>query len=132
MKKLLVILSLIAMTTAFAAPCKNNTAVASQTAQTIKVLSTAPEFTIRVNSNPTTGYSWSVKKYDLQLLTLVSNQFFPPNSNCIGASGYESWTFKANSTAFIQPISTLIEMKYARSWDKQGGNVTKFTVVTQP
>lgn len=100
---------------------------------TIEVSREAPEFTIRLDSNPTTGYSWSAKQYDGKLLTLVNSEFFPPNSNCIGASGYEIWTFRANLAAFTASTTTRIEMRYARSWEKQGDSKTAtFTVSLKP
>lgn len=129
---LITLLSLGSASVAQAAPC-NSKPVDSITSssQQIVVSADKPEFTIRLQANPTTGYNWSVKRYNTRLLTLVKNEFIPPASNCIGAGGVETWVFKTNSTAFIRPTTTIIKMEYARSWEKQGGKKITFIVVTR-
>lgn len=134
--KIINYLGLAALLTAcgtHAQPCaKAPAAVNAATSQTIEVSSAAPEFSIRLDANPTTGYRWTVKSYDSALLTLVKNEYLPPGSNCIGAGGEEIWTFKANAAAFTKPTKTLIEMEYARSWEQQGGTTVTYTVMTKP
>ncbi len=73
------------------------------------------EFTISLDSNPSTGYSWHMtnppSKY---LIEFVGSEHKPPKKGLIGASGVEEWKFKAlNKTG-----NTFIEMKYYRPWKK--------------
>lgn len=111
-------------------PCGRKMPVITETPQTIQINPYQPQFTLRLPANPTTGYTWALKQYDTHLLALVKNEFLPPDSNCIGASGYEIWTFKAKPAAFAKPMSTTVTLEYARSWEKQAGKVAEFTVVS--
>jgi inhibitor of cysteine peptidase len=99
--------------------------------KTIVVKKSAPEFTITIQSNPTTGYSWSLKDYDYNLISPVSSKYYPPvNKKLIGAGGYEKWTFRVKPQGFIVPQTTSLTLIYSRPWDQQGAQVTIFKVVT--
>lgn len=77
-----------------------------------------PEFTIKLVSNPTTGYSWSLREYDKKLLKLRHHEFQKPkNTKLVGAPGYEVWTFRAKSSVFDLPEQTIIKLAYARRWE---------------
>jgi inhibitor of cysteine peptidase len=93
-----------------------------------------PTFTITLESNPTTGYSWSLKDkgYDEKLISLVNHKFYPPtNKTLVGAPGYEEWIFKVNPSSFTasqtttsqtttsQTTKTTIALVYIRPWEKQ-------------
>jgi inhibitor of cysteine peptidase len=98
---------------------------------TIHVTSVAPVFIIKLKSNPTTGYTWSLHDYDKTLLSLVKHQYLAPTSGLIGASGYDQWTFKMNKVAFTQPQRTSLKLTYARPWDKSdGATAVEFVVTT--
>ncbi len=95
-----------------------------------------PTFTITLKSNPTTGYSWSLKDkgYDEKLISLVSHKFYPPtNKTLVGAPGYEEWIFKVNPSSFTasQTTKTTIALVYIRPWEKpinQNTQPTNFKV----
>jgi inhibitor of cysteine peptidase len=91
-----------------------------------------PTFTITLKSNPTTGYSWSLKGkgYDEKLISLVSHKFYPPtNKTMVGVPGYEEWIFKANPSSFTasQTTKTTIALVYIRPWEKQVNQNTQST-----
>lgn len=76
---------------------------------------TGNEFSITLDSNPTTGYRWQLAKpLDESLVKLVGNEYQEPESSgAVGAGGKEIWTFKA-----VAEGKTAIAMKYVRSWEK--------------
>ena len=92
-------------------------------------------FTIKLKSNPSTGYTWSID-YDKKLLKLVSAIYEPPYSSSktmqrIGAPGHEIWTFKmvppsAASSALIK--STAIRFSYQRAWERKPVDKIVFTI----
>jgi len=81
-------------------------------------------FTIRMESNPTTGYSWQLSKDLDNIIVLVTNTFIPPDSKLCGAGGHELWTFKA-----IGEGQTNIIMKYIRPWEKYQLAMTNVFIV---
>ena len=95
------------------------------------------EFDIVLKSNPTTGYSWELKKYDHKILAKVANKFYPPvhtNPPLVGAPGYEKWKFKVIDKNFFTSIhETSITMIYRRPWEKenQAAETIEFKVVTK-
>ena len=84
-------------------------------------------FTIKMESNPTTGYGWQLSKALDNKISLVTNAFIPPDSKLCGAGGHELWTFKA-----IGEGQTDISMKYVRPWEKdQPARTNVFTVIAK-
>ena len=85
-------------------------------------------FTIRMESNPTTGYGWQLSKaLDEKVVQLVTNAYIPPESKLMGAGGHEAWTFKA-----IGAGATDISMQYVRPWDKdQPAKTNVYTVIVK-
>lgn len=94
------------------------TPIYTDTQATIHLTQSQPTFIIKLNSNPTTGYSWALRSYDKNLLTPINHLYqAPQNTKLIGAPGYELWTFKLKPTASAQ--STTVEFVYRRPWEKQ-------------
>jgi len=89
-----------------------------------------PQFTITLESNPTTGFSWFLSKYNRNLLEVVSQKHVAPSSRLIGAPGHEVWTFRVKDVGFKVPQVLKIRMIYARPWEKKTGNSTTFRVFT--
>src|SRR5688572_7444374 len=91
----------------------------TQDKNTITLSANQPEFTIKLKSNPTTGYMWSIKGYDKKYLLLINHRFeAPSNKNLMGAPGYEYFTFKASKQFFSKPKDTNVKFIYIRSWEK--------------
>src|SRR5262249_47567182 len=87
--------------------------------QNIIVTAKHPEFTIQLKSNPTTGYSWFLRRYNHYLITPISHRFEKPaNPQLMGAPSIEIWTFRATPAAFTVPQQTILRFLYARPWEK--------------
>lgn len=69
-------------------------------------------FTITLDSNATTGYSWEAD-YDESYLELVSSTYIEPNTDLVGAAGSEEFVFKT-----LQEGTTKLTMNYRRSWEE--------------
>ena len=84
-------------------------------------------FTIRMESNATTGYGWQLSKALDNKIILVTNAFIPPDSKLCGAGGREAWTFKAAGEGQME-----ISMKYVRPWETdQPARTNVFTVIVK-
>lgn len=71
-------------------------------------------FSIRLASNPTTGYRWRLAApLDGGILTEAGNSYERPASMLIGAGGREIWNFTA-----VGKGKTTVEMEYVRQWEK--------------
>lgn len=98
----------------------NNT-IYTEDKPNITVTKTSPEFTIKLKSNPTTGYSWVLRAYNANLILPVKHFFQrPSNQKLMGAGGYELWTFRVKPAGFVAPQQTTIRMIYARPWEGVG------------
>jgi inhibitor of cysteine peptidase len=71
------------------------------------------QFTVALDANPSTGYSWQIVGFDEAVVTLVSSEFKRADKPMPGASGKQIWTFKA-----IGKGETAIAFKYVRPWEK--------------
>lgn len=90
-------------------------------------------FVIELASNPTTGYSWSLKPYDLRYIKPIQHQYIPPKRSLIGAGGVEHWTFQLTQEAMAQPHEIFIEFIYIRPWEKaKVSRQETFKVITRP
>jgi len=81
------------------------------------------EFTITLDSNPTTGYSWKLpEKFSEGIIKLVNHEFQPPETQRKGAGGKEIWRFKA-----VTAGKTTITLDYVRLWEKDKEPAKKST-----
>lgn len=81
--------------------------------QTNVQINKGQEFTIKLSSNATTGYSWAVDDtYNKNVITKISNTYKAPNTDLAGAAGEEWWVFKGASAG-----TTSLTLNYARSWE---------------
>jgi predicted secreted protein len=98
----------------------------------IIVLADHPQFTIKLQSNKTTGYSWFLRSYDMNLLQPIKHVYeAATDKKLMGAPGYEIWTFRVKPAGLTVPMQTFIRFVYARPWesDQQGKQVV-FSVTT--
>ncbi len=70
------------------------------------------EFTISLESNPTTGYQW-IPIFNTSIINLISHNFQPSTTKLIGSPGTEIFKFKA-----INYGTESLKMIYKRSWEK--------------
>lgn len=95
-----------------------------------------PSCTIRLPSNPTTGYSWTIQAYDTTLLQLKRHYYISPETGLIGAGGEDIWEFEATPKAFeTAPHRVKIRLIYARSWEmaqgKEPANIKTVKIMIQ-
>jgi predicted secreted protein len=99
----------------------------------IVVKKSRPTFSIILQSNPTTGYSWFLKHYDSNFITPIAHRYYSgttEKNKKVGAPGYEKWIFRAKPGAFIVPQLTSISIIYMRPGDEHGARIINFKVVS--
>ena len=70
-------------------------------------------FSIRLDSNATTGYRWQLATApDPAIAMLVSSEYEAGDTQSAGAGGEEAWTFVARGAG-----RTSIVLEYARPWE---------------
>lgn len=84
-------------------------------------------FVINLAANPTTGFQWSVVKFDKNLFTLSNSQYLKSNTKLIGAGGQMRYTFNLNQGQQY-PSKTQVLFKYARSWEPKTGVLKRVNV----
>jgi len=89
-----------------------------------------PVFIVKLKSNPTTGYTWFLREYDTSLIMPVKHSYQAPQSNLIGSSSFELWTFRVKPAGFVVPQQTTMRMVYARPWQSEGSTQLVFRVTT--
>ncbi|ASQ45641.1 protease inhibitor I42 family protein [Legionella clemsonensis] len=85
------------------------------------------EFIITLPANPTTGYQWTVEKYDKSFLKLLSSNYLAAKTKLIGAGGQMQFTFQLLKGKSY-PQSTTMQFKYARPWEQEKGTLKQVTV----
>ena len=76
-------------------------------------ISDGDSFTVTLDSNPSTGFAWSISAITNEaVIDDVSNEFNGADTGMIGAGGHEVWTFEAGDEG-----TSTIEMQYSRSWE---------------
>jgi predicted secreted protein len=71
-------------------------------------------FYIKVESNRTTSYSWSVGEIsDSAQVVVLGSQYTAPRTDVVGEGGEETWHFKTLSTGNVKLI-----WNYIRPWEK--------------
>jgi inhibitor of cysteine peptidase len=70
-------------------------------------------FTISLEGNMTTGYTWEVEGLDEKMVSRIGDPEFKPESSLVGAGGIITLRFKA-----LSPGSTTIHLVYHRPWEK--------------
>lgn len=105
----------------------------AKTPSTIEVKKNDPSFVIELRSNPTTGYSWFLGRYDHELIQPVKRVYEVSNKKLVGSGGKERWSFRLKPKAFVVPNILTIEMIYARPWSlEEAARVKTFKIVAHP
>jgi inhibitor of cysteine peptidase len=89
-------------------------------------LAVGQTYSLHLDSNPTTGYRWSLVSPANQVVVLVTNSYEPSahKAGLVGFGGMEHWTFKA-----VGQGRTELVLEYARSWEKVAVRKTNVVVV---
>ncbi len=114
MKKILFLMASMVILVSLVAGCVSSAKAYIDPEETIKI-SNGKEFTIALDSNPTTGYNWEVS-YDDTLLYLVNDEYKQDEkaSGLVGAGGTQYYGFKA-----LKAGNTKITLVYKRSWETE-------------
>jgi len=81
---------------------------------------------IKLESNPTTGYSWFLSdKVDSTIVSVTDPEFIEPKKDkeLVGAGGYEIFTIKA-----ISKGKTSIILNYERPWEEEVEPIETFEI----
>jgi len=75
------------------------------------------QFAIVLDSNRTTGYSWSLSEafFSQDIVELVGHQYISQPTGLLGSGGVECWIFQAQSAG-----GTEIQLAYTRPWESAG------------
>jgi uncharacterized protein YggE len=88
--------------------------VGSQLNSTDVMAMAGEDFSVTLDSNPSTGYHWEVSSItNSQLVRFANSEFVQADSDLLGAGGKEILTFQA-----LKEGKTTIVLDYVRSWDK--------------
>lgn len=94
---------------------------------TIHVSRSSSSFVVKLPANSTTGYQWTVTRFNKALLDLTSQQYVAPKTRMMGAGGHALFTFQMRQGESY-PKSTTMLFSYARPWEPSSATVTKVTV----
>ena len=73
------------------------------------------EFTIELESRPSTGHSWEISQEpDKKVAAFVRKEYVGSDSGRLGAAGVEYFTFRA-----VAPGRTTIDFRYVRRWERE-------------
>lgn len=90
-------------------------------------LTAGTNFKIKLVSNASTGYSWSLTALDTAVLMYTGHQYIAPGSAQVGAAGSEEWEFHtlASGTATLR-------MQYRQSGELLPAATFEITIVVVP
>jgi inhibitor of cysteine peptidase len=92
-------------------------------------VSTGDTFVIELESNPSTGFIWTVSQApDAAVVTLEGQAYEKPDSSALGAPGTERFTFEAVATG-----TTTIALEYSRpsAPDSPDNTTNTYTVTVE-
>ena len=87
-------------------------------------LAVGQSYTVVLDSNPTTGYSWKAT-YDGSKLELVAQEFTPA-STALGAAGQEHIEFKA-----LAKGTSEVNFAYQRPWEGNAERVVTYQFIVK-
>jgi inhibitor of cysteine peptidase len=91
-------------------------------------LAVGQTYSIDLDSNPTTGYSWALASPTNGVFMLVTNTYEPRKTaaGVVGSGGVEHWTFKAVGKGRAE-----LTLEYMRPWEKVAVNRKDVTIVCE-
>jgi inhibitor of cysteine peptidase len=111
---------------------QKNIFVMSQGDKTPITVKAPGEFSIKIESNPTTGYSWALQpltEKEKSLVKFKKQKVEEPGDDFrkqkpLGAPTYEIFTFEA-----LAPGEVVIQLHYRRPWEKDVPPIKKHKVI---
>ncbi len=114
--RLLILLASLALVASLAAACGDDGGPVDLTAddagETVTV-DNGDTFTVTLEGNPTTGYSWEPEDLDTSILEQQGDWEFDPESSAVGAGGMVTTTFKA-----VGAGTTTLRLIYHRPFEQ--------------
>jgi len=89
--------------------------------QPIVIRPSAPNVSVRLPANNSTGFQWILVQYDAALMRKPVSHYVAQSRNIAGAPGYSVWQFKFKKTAFAISKKTVVILEYKRPWEKSAG-----------
>jgi inhibitor of cysteine peptidase len=84
---------------------------AAEAARGVKI-AVGEQFTVALDSNQTTGFSWSLGSgLDTTVVKKLSQDYQETNTGAVGAGGTDRWTFTG-----VNVGETTIKLQYSRPW----------------
>ena len=80
-------------------------------------------FEVRLEENPTTGYTWGIDSAEEKWLHLEGSTFISPEESGIGKGGIRVFTFRVRRGGVVS-----LRLKLRREWEKEGSEVDRFEV----
>jgi predicted secreted protein len=78
--------------------------------------------TIRLDENPTTGYTWKLEPENLELIELTQSDFVQNSGTGVGGGGQHIFTFKAMKAGVVS-----LNLKNWREWEGDRSIISLFT-----
>ncbi len=91
----------------------------SPTGSVITLTSRQQPLTIRLHSNPTTGYRWFLSRYPDKLIRPISQRYVADShpAGFVGGGGTSIWQFRVLPAACLVPQRIRIGFSHVRSWE---------------
>lgn len=94
----------------------------------VQVSPQSPVFKIKLDANPTTGFTWQVQSMDNDLFQFVKSEYKVSNPKLIGSPGVNTMIFKLKKLKKYPP-SSIISLSYSRPWESDSGSTQQVKVL---
>lgn len=126
MKKSLMLLTIAFTMGLLLTACKAAPITEADNGRTIEI-SIDETFTVTLQSNPTTGYGWTVAAIDSAILQQEGEKVYTQGNtdpNLVGAGGTETFTFSG-----LEAGQTTLQLVYSRSWETDVPPIQTFEII---
>jgi inhibitor of cysteine peptidase len=119
----LILLLALALVSGVVPALAQGTYTSSDNGKAIEVKS-GDTFTVKLDENPTTGYSWNMTAGNG--LQVVNDRYVPEATGLIGSGGYHEWTIKA-----VKAGTYALSGVYRRPWEPVTGSEQKYSLTVK-
>ncbi len=88
------------------------------------------EFTLRLSSQPSTGYQWFLRSPPNALIQVLGHHYERAKGPQIGGVMYDEWRFRLAPQAFTVPRVLQLEWAYQRPWEQEASKYKAVTIFT--
>ena len=124
MQRVIGVLFVIVLASFALAACggKTQTVTENDNGKTVTV-NTGDKLIVKLDGNPTTGYTWQLNNFDTSLLESAGEPDYKTDSLLIGSGGRYTYTFAA-----LKPGEVTLQFNYLRTWEKDIPPVENFSI----